>query len=358
MRKYKAALIGYYGFKNLGDELLLKASLEMLMRAGIKPSEILILSNSPSGTSEPKAISRWSVSNLIKAFINCERLIFGGGGIFQDSTSVKSCIWYWAVIKLAKILGVKVYAIGQSIGPLDTFTGKLFAANALKDLKILHVRDEPSLIYAKKFKLNNIIPGSDLALSLDLNFNANAIVKELEKDYPPLIPPLQGGVLILPCKGRCHEVTEGFKLSKCFYYNANAQDYILLNLRPHKELDKFIEQAKNILKNFNLKIIGAAFSPEDFDLLSELKSINIFKLYKFYDVCDLAELIKLFQGAEFAVGMRLHFNIIAFMLNIKCYALCYDPKVKAFSDFAELNNSQDVIIKAQSELDKICKILF
>ena len=84
MRKYKAALIGYYGFKNLGDELLLKASLDMLARAGIKSSEILILtnSNSPSETSaasEPKAISRWSLSNLIKAFINCERLIFGGG---------------------------------------------------------------------------------------------------------------------------------------------------------------------------------------------------------------------------------------------------------------------------------------
>ena len=82
MRKYKAALIGYYGFKNLGDELLLKASLEMLTRNGIKPSEILILSNSPSETSaasEPKAISRWSLSNLIKAFMNCERLIFGGG---------------------------------------------------------------------------------------------------------------------------------------------------------------------------------------------------------------------------------------------------------------------------------------
>ena len=315
MRRYKAALIGYYGFQNFGDELLLKASLDMLARAGIKSSEILILSNSnnpssPSAASEPKAVSRWSLSELIKAFINCERLIFGGGGIFQDSTSVKSCIWYWAVIKLAKFLGVKVYALGQSIGPLNTLTGKLFAKNALKDLKFLHVRDEPSLDYANEFKLNNIIHGSDLALSLDLK--ANKV----------------------------------------------AQGYVLLNLRPHKELDKFIEQAQDILNNFNVKIIGAAFSPEDFDVLSKLKAIKIFKIYKFYDARDLAELTKLFQGAEFAVGMRLHFNIIAFMLNIKFHALCYDPKVKAFSDFAELNKSQDVIGKAKIELDKICEEIF
>ena len=146
-----------------------------------------------------------------------------------------------------------------------------------------------------------------------------------------------------------------------------AQGYVLLNLRPHKELDKFIAQAQDILKNFKLavgarreklRIIGAAFSPEDFDVLSGLKAIKIFKIYKFYDARDLAELIKLFQGAEFAVGMRLHFNIIAYMLNIKFYALCYDPKVKAFSDFAELNSSQAVMGKAKIELDKICAEIF
>ena len=35
------------------------------------------------------------------------------------------------------------------------------------------------------------------------------------------VPPLQGRGTdkLSPCKGRCHAVTEAFKLSKCFYYN-------------------------------------------------------------------------------------------------------------------------------------------
>ena len=319
MRKYKAALIGYYGFNNFGDELLLQASLNMLERQGINRSEIIILSNQPDNTENIfniKAISRWSFKALIKALINCERLIFGGGGIFQDSTSVKSCVWYWALIKLAKLLRVKVYALGQSIGPLKTRAGKFFAKNALKDLEILQVRDEPSLTLAlNNFKLNNVISGCDLALSLDLNFKAQA----------------------------------------------SSQDYILLNLRPHRDLNKFINQAQDILQefnNYNYNIIGVAFSPEDFELLSKLDAIKIYKLYKFYNISDINNLADLFINAKFALGMRLHFNIIAFKFNLKFHALCYDPKVEAFNNFALNNQAKDLTSKVQRELDEIAYKIF
>jgi len=319
MRKYKTALIGYYGFNNFGDELLLQASLNMLERQGINRGEIIILSNQPSLTENIfniKAISRWRFKDVFNALLSSERLIFGGGGIFQDSTSVKSCVWYWALIKLAKLLRVKVYALGQSIGPLKSHAGKFFARNALKDLEILQVRDEPSLTLADNFKLNNIISGCDLALSLDLNFKAQA----------------------------------------------SSQDYILLNLRPHRDLNKFINQAQDILQefnNYNYKIIGVAFSPEDFDLLSNLDAINIYKLYKFYNISDINNnFASLFINAKFALGMRLHFNIIAFKFNLKFHALCYDPKVEAFNNFALNNQAKDLTSKVQRELDEIAYKIF
>ena len=341
MRKYKAALIGYYGFNNFGDELLLQASLNMLERAGINRSEIIILSNQPDNTENIfniKAISRWSFKALIKTLINCERLIFGGGGIFQDSTSVKSCVWYWALIKLAKLLRVKVYALGQSIGPLKTRAGKFFAKNALKDLEILQFRDEPSLtLAANNFKLNNIISGYDLALSLDFQTSLCHCVTS----------PLTGATR------EAADISEG--------------EYILLNLRPHRDLNKFINQAQDILQEFNnynnnYKIIGVAFSPEDFDLLSKLDAINIYKLYKFYNISDINNnFASLFINAKFALGMRLHFNITAFKFNVKFHALCYDPKVEAFNNFALNNQAKDAKIfqfQFQNELDKIAYKIF
>lgn len=335
MRKYKTALIGYYGFNNFGDELLLQASLNMLERAGINRGEIIILSNQPDNTENIfniKSVSRWSFKALIKTLINCERLIFGGGGIFQDSTSVKSCAWYWALIKLAKLLRVKVYALGQSIGPLKTRAGKFFAKNALKDLEILQVRDEPSLTLAlNNFKLSNIISGCDLALSLDFQ------------------TPL------------CHCVTSPITGATREAADISKGEYILLNLRPHRDLNKFIKQAQDILQefnNYNYKIIGVAFSPEDFDLLSNLDAINIYKLYKFYNISDINNLASLFINAKFALGMRLHFNITAFKFNLKFHALCYDPKVEVFNNFALNNQAKDLTSKVQRELDEIAYKIF
>ena len=45
-RRYRVALTGYYGFGNLGDELLAGASLEALERAGVGRGNVVMLSNS------------------------------------------------------------------------------------------------------------------------------------------------------------------------------------------------------------------------------------------------------------------------------------------------------------------------
>ena len=96
MRKFKAALLGYYGFDNFGDELLLRACLDILARRGIERKKILVLSNNPEETSKTfnvKSINRWHYGEVVKALRNTEILILGGGGLFQDVTSVKSCAW-------------------------------------------------------------------------------------------------------------------------------------------------------------------------------------------------------------------------------------------------------------------------
>ena len=70
MKKYKAAVLGYYGFGNLGDELLLTACIEMFGRCGVSRESLVILSNNPAETSRNfgvDAVNRWSFRESVKA---------------------------------------------------------------------------------------------------------------------------------------------------------------------------------------------------------------------------------------------------------------------------------------------------
>ncbi|MBR6901203.1 MAG: polysaccharide pyruvyl transferase family protein, partial [Synergistaceae bacterium] len=128
-------LLGYYGFGNLGDELLLRACIKILNERGIENEKIIVLSNNPEETRKNfnvKAVNRWKIFEVIKALRKSEFLMLGGGGLFQDSTSIKFCVYYWAVVRLAKLLGVKISAIGQSIGPLNSKIAKILTSNAFK----------------------------------------------------------------------------------------------------------------------------------------------------------------------------------------------------------------------------------
>ncbi|MBR1487252.1 MAG: polysaccharide pyruvyl transferase family protein, partial [Synergistaceae bacterium] len=147
LTSHASLLLGYYGFGNLGDELLLNSCVKILNSRGISNENIIALSNNPEETQKNfqiKSVNRWKISEIVKAMRKSENLILGGGGLFQDSTSVKSCVYYWGIVRLAKFFGLKISAIGQSIGPLNTRTAKFLTGNALKLFESVQVRDENS----------------------------------------------------------------------------------------------------------------------------------------------------------------------------------------------------------------------
>ena len=49
-KKYDVALLGYYGFKNLGDELLLESIVAILKESGVDSEQMAVLSSSPEET--------------------------------------------------------------------------------------------------------------------------------------------------------------------------------------------------------------------------------------------------------------------------------------------------------------------
>ena len=79
-RRYRVALTGYYGFGNLGDELLSGASLEALERAGVGRGNVVMLSNDPEGSRRAfgvDSVSRWRLRGVVSALRSSETLLLG-----------------------------------------------------------------------------------------------------------------------------------------------------------------------------------------------------------------------------------------------------------------------------------------
>ena len=278
MRRYAAALVGYYGFGNLGDELLLEACINLLAECGVERGRIVVLSNDPAGTSREfgvDAVDRWSLREIAGTFRESERVIFGGGGIFQDRTSVKSCAWYWAVARLAGIMGADVYAVGQSVGPLKSKLSRIFAGDALRHCGGVHVRDGKSFALAESLGCENVKQGCDLVMTLK----------------PETKSPHSGGKM-------------------------------LVNLRPCPELERCAE----ILRpHVDADTVGVAMSAEDEPALSVLGLRETVRVRTF------REAESLWSEARCAVGMRLHFGVLSRVFGTPLALMPYDVKVSEFA---------------------------
>ena len=279
MRRYKAAILGYYGFGNLGDELLLQSCIDILRRCGVSLEQIIVLSNNPDETSEifhVDAINRWKVSEVINAFRNSDSLVLGGGGLFQDSTSVQSCVWYWGIVRLAKISGCKIIALGQSFGPLKSELSLMLTRNALNLCSAVHVRDEPSYKIAVTSKCRNVTLGSDIVMTL---------------------------------KPETH---------------SHRNEYMIVNLRPCSMVYNSIRIISPHIMNANVK--AAALSDEDIEPLSAIVSQkDIVRVKNFHDAQEL------WQGASSAIGMRLHFGVLSRIFRVPLALMPYDVKVNEFA---------------------------
>jgi polysaccharide pyruvyl transferase CsaB len=137
---------GYFGFGNLGDELILSEMIKGLLNKD-PAIEICVLSAKPMKTRNIHLVqssNRWNLTDVIKSVSWCDGLVSGPGGLFQDRTGSLSLYYYLAIIFLARLLGKKIFLIGVGVDELKPFNKKIFSIMAGLADKIA-VRDEESL---------------------------------------------------------------------------------------------------------------------------------------------------------------------------------------------------------------------
>lgn len=302
-----AAILGYYGFGNCGDDALLHAILNDIRRERPYFSPT-VLSYKPMHTAEDygvKSINRFNPFAIRRLFKKVRLFIAGGGSLIQDVTSTKSLFYYLYVIRLAKKIGVPIMLYGNGIGPISKPFNRSVAAKVLNMVDVITLRDPDSAEVLKSMHVTNpkIKITADPALSLEYDKNgAGEILAEL-------------GI-------------------------GKNDKYFCLSVRKWKNMGKSAEAFARIC---NLAKEKYGLIPVIIPM-QYVKDVGVSReIAKIAGDCIVVdrhlsaeELIALLSLSEGAIAVRLHMLIFGTVAGAPVLGVDYDPKVRSFSKFAEL----------------------
>lgn len=286
-KAFDVLLCGYYGFGNLGDELLARSLVNLLEERGLPRKRMALLSASPDESRRAfgiEAFHRWKPAELLRGIRSSRTLLLGGGGLFQDATSLRSPFYYWAVVRTASFLGCVPWCFGQSVGPMQTRTGVLLARDAMRACRVRYVRDARSRDLLQQWGLN-------CGMSPDL-------------------------VLSLPSGP-----------------TGSAKSYILVNVRPWSGNlpERLALAATRLSCEKGIPLLGVALDREDVGLMERFRSEGRLPGTMEIRFLEPDSVHEVMGKGLMALGMRLHFNVLALLSGLPCIAVPYDPKVEAFA---------------------------
>lgn len=143
--------MGYYGEHNLGDDALLATLLEQLPEPARAGAVITAADADAVAAMAPVAtVPRRSLARVRQALSRADALVFGGGSLLQDSTSVRSLLYYALLIVQARLQGTPVLFWGQGLGPLNHRRSRWLVARLLPLVSAAAWRDPASATLARQ----------------------------------------------------------------------------------------------------------------------------------------------------------------------------------------------------------------
>ncbi|MEK4981498.1 polysaccharide pyruvyl transferase CsaB [Bacillus sp. FSL K6-6540] len=337
---------GYYGFKNSGDEAVLKSILTALEQEGqaagvdINP---VVLSIDPEWTSAAygvKSVHRMKLGEVRQAIKDSDGLISGGGSLLQDATSPKTIPYYLGVLKIAQWLGKPTFIYAQGVGPVNRKLFYPMIRSIFRKCTYISVRDMQSGELLQSMGISgeavHVVPDPVMGLPLaegkgvHLDSHSGSAFKEneaapvssieeqRESSEEPVKPSslsseeMQGSLPVIgisvrywhPERKELKAVAEGLKAL------AEQRPVHLRFLPFHQpddiEASQFIADAiGNVSKN------GSALS--------------------FYrDEKQPQDMLREVSRCDMILGMRLHSLIYAANQSVPLLGISYDPKINHF----------------------------
>jgi polysaccharide pyruvyl transferase WcaK-like protein len=174
----KVFLVGYYGWNNTGDDMMLYSLLSYLSKIN-KNFNYTILSNDPK-LFLPKEleydkiiyINEHNYFSILIQLILSDYIILGGGTHFYDYGRIINRIYrlhqFYIIFYISKLLNKKIYFIGIGIECFKTQYGKNILKKILQTSDYIVVRDSLSYDIVIKYGIKNIQLAKDLTYYIDI----------------------------------------------------------------------------------------------------------------------------------------------------------------------------------------------
>lgn len=324
-KKWDAVLLGYYGFKNSGDETLLYSMIKDL-KSKKDDARLLVLSKNPKETEEIYGVYSLNRYNLIKIKKELKRshlFIFGGGSLIQDVTSDKSLWYYLNVLKLALSSGAPVMLYANGIGPVEKQKNRNMAAQILNKADIITLRDEESLAEVKRMGVNkDAFVTADPALGMEgiEPMSARALLCEagIPKDAKIL------GISIRSWKDCSVDFWQNFACAVDEICETHGLTPVWIPLKQ----------------------------PDDIEISKQIQAKMKTKSYILTKRYNAEEIVGIAGECELALAMRLHSLIYAAAKGVPSIGISYDPKVSGFVNYIGTSTNVEIEDFTKDELIK------
>ncbi|NUU76961.1 polysaccharide pyruvyl transferase CsaB [Paenibacillus xylanilyticus] len=319
----KLVISGYYGFRNSGDEAVLKSILTALEeeshRSGVT-IEPIVLSIDPESTTSMygvRSVHRMKMKEVREAIKESDGLISGGGSLLQDATGLKSIPYYLGVIKLAQWLKKPTFIYAQGIGPVNRKIFNPMIRSVFKGCKYVSVRDEQSADYLRGLGLQwnqiHVVPDPVMGLPLPegkgvegaLAGAASANSTDVSSAGQTKLPVI--GVSVRFWESDRKELTAiASGLKKLCAKKAVHLRFLPFHLPKDEQASRFI-----------MEMLG--------DVTSKGSEVSIIQ-----DLTDPQLMLEEVSKCDVVIGMRLHSLIYAASQYVPPVGISYDPKIDQF----------------------------
>lgn len=295
-RPRRAAIVGFAGFGNLGDEMIL-AGIERLLAP--TPIEVTTLFGGPqlaatSAFRDARRLSPWRLlptPDALRRLRRVDLLLVGGGGLFND---------YWHLliprylswIVAARMVGTRVAWIGVGVGPIRRRAWRWLSRLAANLSETVLVRDSSSA---------DLIGGTSRRVSIIPD-----PVVFLEPPSPAIRQPVLGLIVRAPVHGREPDVTRMVELLAAFADAGRSAGLRpqLMTMAPAEDR-AFAERVAERLARDGERAPIEALGPSAADVWRQLGTVQA------------------------AVSVRLHGVLLSALAGVPCVPIAYDDKVAA-----------------------------